>query len=181
VRSHKSLTRMLAAALRGGAGVVLLGLAFGCSKATATASPDPDVVATRERGRALFFGRAGCTMCHSVGTEGVQIVGPNLGVGGDQLVPVGARARRQGVRGIEYVVESIVDPDAYVVSGYARGVMRPYEEPPISLTDDEIVELSAFLAGEGPGAERIDRAALGRARARIGVTRQARSARPAPP
>jgi mono/diheme cytochrome c family protein len=145
-----------------------------CKRSDASA-PDPMVERARADGRVRFFGRAGCTMCHKVGTEGAQIVGPNLGVADEQTVPVGVRARRDGVRGIEYVVESIVDPDAFVAPGYVRGVMRRYEEPPISLTDDEIVALATFVAGQGPGAPPLDSSALLRARERIAVTRRTRA------
>ncbi len=148
-----------------------------CRRSSAATRPDAEVEAVRERGKTLFFGRAGCTMCHRVGDEGQQIVGPNLGVGDDQTAPVGVRVRHDDLRGIEYVVESIVDPDAFVVPGYVRGVMKRYEEPPIALSDDEIVALAAFLAAQGPGAPAIDDAALGRARQRIAITRRAREAR----
>lgn len=159
--------------------IAVLALAAGCRRSSAAshAEPDAEVEAVREQGRALFFGRAGCTMCHRVGDQGQQIVGPNLGVGDDQTAPVGLRVRHDDLHGIEYVVESIVDPDAFVVSGYARSVMKRYEEPPIALTDDEIVALAAFLAGQGPGVSPLDKAALLRARQRIDVTRRAREAR----
>lgn len=159
--------------------IAVLGWAAACSRSDAAVrnDPDPKVEAVREQGRALFFGRAGCTMCHRVGDQGQQIVGPNLGVGDDQTAPVGLRVRHDDLRGIEYVVESIVDPDAFVVAGYARSVMKRYEEPPIALTDEEIVALAAFLAGQGPGVSPLRELDLSRARQRVDVTRRARQAR----
>lgn len=178
--------RLLGHMRRGWSALVLIPLAAsvsscrGPSSSTSSAAEeDPEILAAAARGEALFFGRAGCNMCHRVGDRGVQIVGPNLGVGDGQFYPVGLRERHDGLRGIEYVVESIVDPDAFVVPGYARGVMKRYEEPPISLTDDEILALATFVAGQG-GAPRIDPAAVTRARARIDSTRRARGERDRP-
>jgi mono/diheme cytochrome c family protein len=104
---------------------------------TASRRQDAEVRELRAKGRELFFGRAGCATCHKIGEEGKFIIGPNLGT---RLA-------------IEYVVESIVTPDAITVSGYAPGVMKDYTQPPISLTDDEIIALAAFVAGEGDGAK----------------------------
>jgi hypothetical protein len=145
-----------------------------------TPSRDPEIAAMQERGRALFFGRALCPTCHRMGEDGTQIVGPNLGVGDGQNVPVGERERHDGVRGIEYVVESIVDPDVFVVPGYPRGVMKRFDEPPISLTDDEILCLGAFLAATSKDVVPLDKEAVARARARIAEARRARLERTAP-
>jgi mono/diheme cytochrome c family protein len=152
---------------------------IGACRPSVATTPDPAIIAMQERGRTLFFGRAGCATCHRIGEEGTQIVGPNLGVGDQQTVPVGARTRHDGLKGLDYVVESIVDPDAFVVPGYARGVMKRYEEPPISLTDDEILSLATFLASQGSGVEGIDTSEVTRARPRMATFRTVRAARSA--
>jgi mono/diheme cytochrome c family protein len=154
-------------------------VAGACTKHPPPPQRDAEVDALRERGRGLFYARAGCSTCHRVGDRGEQIVGPNLGIGDGQAMPVGARVRHDGLYGVEYVVESIVDPDAYVVAGYARGVMKPYEEPPIALTDEEILAIAAFIAGEGDASPIVDRAALERGRKRIQLSREARRERTA--
>src|SRR5207302_2108858 len=56
-------------------------------------------------GEQLFWGKGGCGRCHRVGARGSSI-GPNL-----------TRAGRQ--RGLAYLRESIVTPDAEITPGYA--------------------------------------------------------------
>ena len=91
-----------------------------------------------ETGEALFFSsHAGCSVCHSV-TPGIELVGPNFS-------EIGLRAgtRVPGMSAEEYLRESIVDPDAYVVEGYPAGQMlADYEE---RLAPDEIDAIIAYL------------------------------------
>jgi mono/diheme cytochrome c family protein len=157
--------------------LVVASAATGACRSSVADRHAREIAELRREGRELFFGRAGCHTCHKIGAEGKMIIGPNLGVGDGMTAPVALRARerRPDLLPIEYVVESIVDPDAVVVSGYARGVMKRYEEPPIALTDDEIVALAAFVAGEGEGVRAVDLRALGAARARIATVRAART------
>ncbi|MSP15749.1 MAG: hypothetical protein EXR73_03885, partial [Myxococcales bacterium] len=90
------------------------------------ARPSAQVTAARASGKALFFGRAGCVECHAAGLDGTATRGPNLGAGGGQREPVALRAgtRRPDLGAIEYVVESMIDPDADAAPGYYAGVMR---------------------------------------------------------
>ncbi len=95
-----------------------------------------------ERGRALFFEEVpgentGCQLCHSL-EPGVDKVGPSL-------ANIGAEAanRVPGMSAEEYLYQSIVDPNAYVVPGYPQGVMPPnYRE---FLSEQDIRDLVAFL------------------------------------
>jgi ferredoxin len=89
-------------------------------------------------GRQVFESSpAGCTVCHSV-DPGVELVGPNL-----SGLALRAGERVSGLGGEEYLRQSIIDPDAYVVEGYPAGQMLDiYEE---TLTSDEIEALVAFL------------------------------------
>lgn len=113
------------------------------------------------RGEALFFGRAGCATCHRVDDRGTRYSGPNLGLDPDcttrrpdvtrqdalacEPIPVRARLRRPELSPLHYLVESIVDPDHLTVPGYAKGVMKRAEDPPIALGDEDILALSAWL------------------------------------
>jgi cytochrome c2 len=120
--------------------------------AACSSEPTIDVSALADRGHDLFFGPAGCAAaCHKVGAEGDKVIGPNLGVGEGQDQPVIVRAlsRRPRLRPIEYIVESIIDPDAVVTPGYVSGVMKPPDLPPISLCDDDLVAVATFLAMTG--------------------------------
>lgn len=91
-----------------------------------------------EAGQDLFRSSAtGCSVCHSL-DPGIELVGPSLaGIG------VEAASRVAGVSAEEYLRESIVEPDAYVVDGYPSGQMLGiYEE---TLTDEEIDALVSFM------------------------------------
>ena len=107
-----------------------------------------------------------------------MIVGPNLGVGDGMEAVISARAasRRPEVSPIEYVVESMLDPDAVVVATYAPGVMKAIDDLPSKLKDYEIVNVAAFVAAHG-SAEPLTPADLERAEAMIAVARAARAAR----
>ena len=83
---------------------------------------DVPLVDPAEAGRAIFnetaLGRnAGCRICHSL-DPGRDLVGPSL-------AGVGSRAADtvSGLSAAEYLRQSIVDPDAYVVPGYPAGQM----------------------------------------------------------
>jgi mono/diheme cytochrome c family protein len=118
--------------MRAAAGVAVL-VGFGCGGSEVQGGPSHDVESQRARGRELFTGRGGCLECHMHGELGEKVRGPNLG---------------EGERKAAYVATSIIDPDAYVVPSYARGVMKPPDRPPVSLTDDDIVALAVFVSGE---------------------------------
>lgn len=113
------------------------------------------------RGEALFFGRAGCATCHRVDDRGTRYTGPNLGLDPDcvtrrpevirqdalacEPLPTRSRLRRPELMPLAYLIESIVDPDHLTVPGYAKGVMKRAEEPPIALADEDILALSTWL------------------------------------
>ena len=81
--------------------------------------------------------QAGCQICHSL-EPGRQLVGPSLAG-----IASTARSRVPGQSAEEYLRQSIIEPDAYVVEGYRSGQMLPiYEE---QLSADEIEALVQFL------------------------------------
>lgn len=79
----------------------------------------------------------GCSTCHAL-EPGKVIVGPSL-------AGVASRApeRQAGKSAADYLRESILNPDIYVVEGFPEGVM--YQGFPEVLTEDEINNLVAFL------------------------------------
>ncbi len=139
---------------------------------------DPAVSRAIAAGEKLFFDRAACSACHRVGKRGGMIVGPNLGVGDgmDEVFSARAAKRRPELMPIEYAVESIVDPDAFVVASYAPGVMKAIDDLPAKLDDQEIVSVAAYVAAHGQ-SEGLTPADLERAAAQVPVARAARSAR----
>ncbi len=111
-----------------------------------------------EVGDSLFLGKAKCYTCHSVGDRGSAIRGPNLGDQGPLGVPIGARAEeRAGERSAatgetysatDYLLESLVDPNAYVVDGY-KGEMPVVIRPPLALGAGEVQAMVAYLQSLG--------------------------------
>jgi mono/diheme cytochrome c family protein len=89
------------------------------------------------RGQAVFV-QAGCVACHTITGISSATVGPVL----DGLAERAA-TRVSGLTAEEYIHESIVNPGAYVVEGFADGVM-PQNFAEI-LTEEQINDLIAFL------------------------------------
>jgi len=107
-------------------------------------SDDSVVSGDTGRGESLYkqtsIGAAsapGCITCHSL-EEGVALVGPSHAGIGDKAANVVA-----GQEAVDYLEESIVDPDAHVSEGYNAGVM--YANYGRDLSDQEIADLVAFL------------------------------------
>jgi hypothetical protein len=100
--------------------------------------PPPGVFAGKELFEGARLGASlGCDVCHSV-RPGVNKVGPSLAGIGDA-----AADRVPGLSAEEYLRQSILDPDAYIVDGYSSGQMLPvYGE---RLDDREIEALVAYL------------------------------------
>lgn len=117
--------------------VVLMLVVAACGGSTndgGSAPPGADLFAERVLGS-----NAGCVTCHSLDPDTV-LVGPSL-------AGIGSRAatRIAGVGADEYLRQSIVDPDTFVVEGFTAGRMPTNwaEE----LSSAEIDALVAYLAG----------------------------------
>jgi sulfur-oxidizing protein SoxX len=100
------------------------------------------VTTEADEGRALFmentFGvNTGCRLCHSL-DPGVVLVGPSLAG-----VATRAETRVPGMTAKEYLHQSIVDPNAYVVDGFPKGQM--FQNFADVLTQEQIDSLVAFL------------------------------------
>ncbi|MCP5038670.1 MAG: c-type cytochrome [Rhodobacteraceae bacterium] len=114
---------------------------------------------TPEGGESIYWGKGRCFTCHSVGGQGSAVRGPNHGQFGERfLEPMGARAvsraaERSAKTGVEYtavdyIVESLASPGAYVVDGYKNEMAVVYA-PPISLNLKEIKAVVAYLMALG--------------------------------
>ena len=104
--------------------------------------PPPAQQAGNAAAGKVLFDAQGCSACHTFKPAGsTATVGPDL----DDLA---ANARKANHGSLEqYTKESIVDPGAYVVPGYANGVMPTNFA---SLGDQKIDDLVAFLtSGQG--------------------------------
>jgi len=97
--------------------------------------PEPGI----SEGRAVFADRSrgGCGVCHST-TRGDDGVGPSLYGIGDA-----SATRVEGMSAEEYLRESILQPDEYIVEGYRAGQMLPiYDE---RLTPADVDALVTYL------------------------------------
>ncbi len=100
------------------------------------ASPEELVAA----GKRIFESdRAQCLTCHSLG-EDPKARCPNQEGLGDR-----ASNQIPGMSGAEYLVESVYNPNAFIVSGYPKNQMQPVNKPPIALSHDEILAIIAYL------------------------------------
>ena len=92
-------------------------------------------------GEKIAMGKGTCFLCHTIGTEGTRA---------PDMAGVGQRAatRKEGYSDIDYLAESLFEPAAYVVQGY-NPIMTPAHKAPISLTQQEILAVIAYLQSLG--------------------------------
>jgi cytochrome c551/c552 len=127
---------------------VLLLVAAGCGPGTVTTPTPTEVVGKAPtpptavkgdaaKGKAVFDAN-GCGGCHTFTPAGSKgTVGPDL----DKL-PDFAKTAGQPLD--DFVRESIVDPDAYIEKGYAKGIMPGTYGG--SLSAQQLADLVAFLS-----------------------------------
>ena len=114
---------------------------------------------TPEGGESIYWGKGRCYTCHSVGGQGSAVRGPNHGQMGEKFpLPMGSRAVERAAErseetgeeftAIDYIVESMASPGAYIVDGYKNEMAVVYA-PPISLNLKEIKAVVAYLLSLG--------------------------------
>ncbi len=95
-----------------------------------------------EAGEKIFWGDGQCHTCHSIGTSGSATRGPNQ-EGLASRAEEKAKATGLG-SGLEYMVESIVNPSSFVVEGY-DDIMPKVFAPPIMLDREKILAVLTYL------------------------------------
>jgi cytochrome c551/c552 len=80
---------------------------------------------------------AACRICHSLYPD-ENLVGPSF-----DGIATRAGERIPGMSAEEYLRQSIIDPDAYIVEGYPSGLMVPNLAD--SMSETQIDDLVAFL------------------------------------
>lgn len=92
-----------------------------------------------EIGEEIVNGKGTCQTCHGL-------------VGGrfPELSNAGAVAgsRIDGYSDVEYLAESLYEPNIFIVEGYSPG-MPAVQKPPIALSDQEILAVIAYLQSQG--------------------------------
>jgi cytochrome c2 len=92
-------------------------------------------------GEEIFHTKGTCEICHRIGQKGTRA--PDLaGIGGR------AAKTKPGASASQYIVESLLDPGAYLVAGYPP-IMPRVDKPPIALNRSELWALTAFLESLG--------------------------------
>mgnify|MGYP001567440565 FL=1 len=117
---------------------------------------------TPEAGESVFWGKGKCSTCHAVGSRGNAIRGPDQGAPGPLGMPIGARAEERArerakatgkpYTATDYLVESLLDPGAYVVQGFKNEMPDPMR-PPIRLSTNEVRAVVAYLQSLGGTAD----------------------------
>src|SRR5688500_6045145 len=89
-------------------------------------------------GSEIMAGKGLCLTCHTIGQSGALRFPDLDGVAGR------AASRVPGLSEIEYLAQSMYEPDTYIVPGFNPG-MPAINRPPIGLTDQEILCVIAYL------------------------------------
>ena len=96
-------------------------------------------------GQDIFYGKGTCALCHEIGKKGERC--PDLAGVGERSETRLKEERYKGkaTNGAEYIVESVMEPTAYVVEGYQPSM------PPVGrqLNDLELVAVVSFLQSQG--------------------------------
>lgn len=89
-------------------------------------------------GKEIVSGKGTCLSCHGKGARFPALDG------------IGGRAgnQKEGMSDVDYLAESLYDPNAFIVPTFAPG-MPPVHKPPIGLSDQEILTVIAYLQSMG--------------------------------
>jgi mono/diheme cytochrome c family protein len=93
-------------------------------------------------GAGIADGKGLCLTCHTIGDSGALRFPDLAGIGSR------AATRIEGMSGLEYLAQSLYEPDVYLVEGF-NGGMPKINKAPIGLTDDEILAVLAWLQSLG--------------------------------
>ena len=93
-------------------------------------------------GREIMGGKGLCLTCHTIGKSGALRF-PDL-----DGVAARARTRVPGMSDVDYLAQSLYEPDVFIVPGFNPG-MPAINKPPIGLTDQEILCVIAYLQSLG--------------------------------
>lgn len=93
-------------------------------------------------GEEIVGSKGTCLTCHTIGSTQAGRF--------PDLANIGANAatRKEGYSAVDYLAESIYEPNDYIVEGYLAG-MPVINRPPIKLSDQEILTVIAYLQSLG--------------------------------
>ena len=118
--------------------IMVLAFALTACGGSGGSGGDADVSAGQDLYAQTVIGsQAGCITCHSL-TPDTVIVGPSMAG-----IATRAETRVSGQAAADYIRESIVDPEAYLVEGFPSGTMPKVWQD--ELTPEQIDQLIAYL------------------------------------
>jgi len=89
----------------------------------------------------LLLRNTGCIACHSM--DGTRLVGPSFrGLFGEPRMIISGKDTRSVIADDQYIINSILDPDAELVQGYNKGLMKSYKD---ILKDADIQIIIGYL------------------------------------
>ncbi len=89
-------------------------------------------------GLQIMEGKGLCSTCHNGSARFPNLQG--IGSRAGSTVP--------GLSDVEYLAQSLYEPDTFIVPGFSKG-MPQISKPPIGLSDDEILAVIAYLQSQG--------------------------------
>jgi hypothetical protein len=95
----------------------------------------PDMV---KIGSEIMAGKGLCLTCHTIGKAGALRFPDLAGVA------VRAKTRVPGLSDVDYLAQSMYEPNTFIVEGFNPG-MPVINKPPIGLSDEEILCVIAYL------------------------------------
>ena len=92
-------------------------------------------------GEQIYMTKGTCEICHRIGQKGTRA---------PDLAGIGARAGKMkpGMSAKQYIIESLINPSAFIVEGYPP-IMPAVDKPPIALNRSELWALTAFMESLG--------------------------------
>jgi mono/diheme cytochrome c family protein len=92
-------------------------------------------------GEEIYKTKGTCEICHKIGQKGTRA---------PDLAGVGSRAAKAkpGMSAKQYIIESLINPNGFIVEGYPP-IMPAVDKPPIALNRSELWALTAFLQAQG--------------------------------
>ncbi len=95
-----------------------------------------------QAGQQIMDGKGLCFTCHTVGQSGALRFPDLQGIGAT------AATRVAGLSDVQYLAQSMYEPEKYIVAGFNPG-MPVINKPPIGLTDQETIAVIAWLQSQG--------------------------------
>jgi cytochrome c len=94
-------------------------------------------------GDEIAHGKGLCLTCHTVGNKEGTLRFPDLAGVADR-----AKSRVPGLGQVEYLAQSLCDPNTFVVPGFNPG-MPTINKPPVGLSEQELHAVIAWLQSQG--------------------------------